>query len=996
MPEAEVNYNKVLYQELTAKARGMTEEEKARFFLDVAVLERNSMVGGEIGENRQAMYRFLTDYMAPRDENGVLDKALFEQRLKEIEKSQVERVYRPMAQFMAEKGDQHSDNWLYEQFNFNTKYGALRQNVANLFATVFGDDPEVSESITRAYQVGDSYGLVRNKWEETKLEVLRESGDWDWFKPALYLVGNPEMIYDGKSEEYKNEKKAKRAQEHFLSKAELKESASKLSQEITSGIDLSFLDDEQEWYVRMGIREAHDQEPSGWMESPEYESTRSYQKVYDSISQLSEELEDAAGMRLTDSSAFNAVRDRVAGVRKLLKRGDTPENRQALGDALRSLERESQAYQDKNPGVRRTRRGNERKRIIDDLQKMARENAEALTARERNQAKAAEDKKTYLKEAAEAMNGEKENAYTRELEAALVSGGTDPQRAKRDVNEAVTLMMGNPGRMEKMSTLMNRCRKAMGTMDVRAEALKALGVKDPSSLSKEEMRGILSAPEHQDALNDFYVSLRERWMLLRPETTHPALKAVYQYMKANQTLERDLNYERTSDALIKGLEGEARWKQMRERYQSGDRTMDVVHLAALKASIQVQREAVIERGSLSGQNRLQSEVIQGLAAKTEEFLRDEPKDQRMRDFRGATEGLTVQGLMEGHERLPKVEAAMAAAAYERTKEVELEHLDKEMGADWCRKLRGIHNAAYIPQIDRKPTANHILMGFMGMKGIDFLTAIDDSEERQKAGRELEEFLKKNELNLDEKGAISEEQDPEVIENIVKFYRGCKTQIGMQGIPDIDYEDPVQRTANCVYGHQMDLMMLDMDQSIGAIAKYQPFQEKYGNAKMLARDRAMQNSVQEVFGFIQVDDRNKSVSQAGFCNLKLYADKVRGGNISNLGDSLKEHVDALGIPRTLYAQNMDEPVDSYMNGDRTLDVAEFKEKVTEPIKDEFKKIEETLEGIQKGPGNLAKNSGRSRVDVKTFLAEDKKKAPARQSLRENSVQKKMEQGGKGMK
>lgn len=594
------------------------------------------------------------------------------------------------------------------------------------------------------------------------------------------------------------------------------------------------------------------------------------------------------------------------------------------------------------------------------------------------------------------MNGEKENAYTRELEAALVSGGTDPQRAKRDVNEAVTLMMGNPARMEKMSILMNRCRKAMGKMDVRAEALKALGVKDPSSLSKEKMRGILSAPEHQDALNDFYVSLRERWMLLRPETTHPALKAVYQYMKANKTLERDLDYERTSDALIKGLEGEARWKQMRERYQNGDKTMDVVHLAALKASIQVQREAIIEQGSLSGQSRMQSEVIQGLAAKTEEFLRNEPENQQMRDFRGAAAGLTVQGLMEGHERIPEIETAMAAAAYERTKEVELEHLDKEMGADWGTKLREIHNAAYFPQIDQKSTANHILMGFMGMKGIDFLTAIDDQEERKKAGRELEEFLKKNELELDETGVVREEQDPEVIRNIARFYRECKTQIGAQGIPDIDYNDPVQRAANCVYGHQLEFMMQDMDRSIEKIAKYQPFQKAYDNPKMLARDRAKQNSAQEVFAFVRVDDRNKSVSKEGFCNLKLYANKVRGQNFSDLGGRLNEHIDTLKMPRTLYAQEMEESVDSYMNGERVFDETKFKEKVTEPVKDDFKKVEEVLESIQMKPGALPKEAGRSRIDVKTFLAEDMKKVPARHSLREDPVQKKMEQGGMGIK
>lgn len=992
MPDMEVEYNETLYKELTAKASGMTEEEKAKFFLDIAVLERNSAQSGDIGENQQAMYRFLTDYMVPRDKHGVLDKALFESRLKEIEKSKIERIYRPMAQFVAEKGDLYSDNWLYEQFNYNSKYGALQQTIGNLFVSVFGNDPEVGESICKAYQVGDAFQMINQKWSETRDEVLKETGNWEWFEPAMFLAGSQEKIYEKKTDEYKNEKKARRAQEHFLSKAELSERAAQLSHEITAEVDLSFLDDAQEWDVRKGIRYTHDQEPSGWMEEKDAESARSFQKVYDAVDQLSEELEDAAGLRLTDSSAFNAVRDWVAGIRKLLKRGDTPENRQVLGEALRLLEQEGEAYQNKNPGVRRTKRGNERKRIIGALQEMARENADAFTARERNQKKAEDDKKKYIGEAVKAMGGEVENDYTRDLEAALVLGGSDPQKAKRDVRDALAAMMGNPGHMEKMSWVLNRCRRSLGKMDVRAEALKALGVEDPSKLTKDEMREILTAPEHQDALNDFYVSLREKWARLRPETTHPALKAVYQYMEANRTLERDLDYERTSDALLKGMEGEVQWKQMRERYQKGDRTMDVTALAALKASIQVQREAVIEQGSLSGQNRIQSEVIQGLAKKTEELLREEPHKEQMRDFREAAAGLTVQGLMEGHESLRKVEEVVAAAAYARTKEVESERFEKEMGADWNKKLREIHNAAYIPQIDRKPTANHMLMGFMKMKGIDFLTAMDDPEERRKAGRELETFLEKNQLELDENGTLKEEQDPEVLKNIGNLYRACHGQINAQKIPDIDYNDPLQRAANCVYGHQLEFMIQDVDQSIQTIAKYPPFQEAYGGKTVLDRERAKQTGVQEVLSFVQVDDRDKTISRGGFCNLKLYAGAVRGQEMSKLNGNLENHVDTLGVPRMLYAQETEEPVDSYMNGERTFDAEKFKEKVTGPIRDDFKKVEEMLASIPRIPERVPKEAERCRIDSKAFLEEGTKKVPMRQSLRESTVQKKKEQGG----
>ena len=66
MPGEENAYNQKLYEALRKREEGMSEKEKAANFMDLMILYRQIPDNETNENNRQAIYRSLTDYMVPR------------------------------------------------------------------------------------------------------------------------------------------------------------------------------------------------------------------------------------------------------------------------------------------------------------------------------------------------------------------------------------------------------------------------------------------------------------------------------------------------------------------------------------------------------------------------------------------------------------------------------------------------------------------------------------------------------------------------------------------------------------------------------------------------------------------------------------------------------------------------------------------------------------------------------------------------------------------
>ena len=1003
MPREENAYNRKLYEALRKREQGMSEREKAENFMDLMILYRQIPDNEKNEWNRQAIYQSLTDYMVPRGQDGELDKEQFENHLRELEGYRMQHIFRPTAEFVEKNRGLYSDQWLYDRINTNSRAGMIQQHFSAIFSDILGNDREARKYIHKAYSVQDALQFTQGRMNETWYQQVGNMSlaEQEAVRDSKRFMLNEQHIYSGKSKEYKMADQKKAQKERMYSNREKNEHAMNQAYEYVSGIDLSFLDGPMERELRDGILEMNQNGMYDWV--ADEESDRSFQVVSEDIRRLSGELKEVTGNRLTDSAAFNAVRDRVAEVEKLIKKGNTPENRQAISASLQALETECQAYQEKNPGTRWSSRGNARKQVIASLQEMVKNNQAALTVKEKRSAMA----DGYAKQACSALqNVPDELLFGREIkpyEEILVMGGMDPVQAHREILDGVTRMRGGSGHLEKMAAVMNRCREVLGQMDVRAEALKELGVGDPSSLSKEEMRRILTAPENEERLNEFYADLAGKARCVSSAAPSEAFKALYQYMETSRTLDPSPENDRAVRAML-GLRTEIDWQRMKEDYREDTLVgNELARVAALRTCVLVQREAILENGKLSGQDRIQSQIIRRLPSEMETLLREDP-GYGNRDFRGVLKDLTIEEVMEGDKWLPGAKQA-AAAASARLQESLLDVFNAPLKAEFTENKNFVKLCKpYITNAGRTDTFSAMLMGFMGQQGIDWNTALDDVNARQKAAVQLRKFMRENELKRDKQGRLLGEQDPEKMEHAVKFYRGCYDMVNGQKIPDIDFRDPIQRAANVVKDNMLPIMMVNQNQEIDLLSKNCPsFKAAFDRIEKLDDRREQQNCGQFMLNAPLID-KIAPESKMGYCAVELYGDTMRGQNIGQLSSAFQGlPARALGAPIINFVQkDMGEEawtIDECINGTRQYNMQEIKAESREFLgvsQEDAQKCDQILEAIQSSKDNPKKEPMRRRIDSKAFLAEGLKKAPERPLQPEKQAQKEKKQDGMGRK
>lgn len=148
---------------------------------------------------------------------------------------------------------------------------------------------------------------------------------------------------------------------------------------------MSFLDDQEYHKVQAGMLgyvrgELHDPE---W--TPTDPADKSLYEISTGIDSLAEELRNVSGYRFSDSSQFNAIKDRVKEIQEQVKKGSSLENREILTESIAKLGKECQAYLDKNAGERFTKRGNLRKDIVGRLKDLADDQQQKLLAPEMEQ-----------------------------------------------------------------------------------------------------------------------------------------------------------------------------------------------------------------------------------------------------------------------------------------------------------------------------------------------------------------------------------------------------------------------------------------------------------------------------------------------------------------------------------------------------------------------------------------------------------------------------------
>ena len=939
---------------------------------------------------RDIAFEYTDNYFAVTNPDGSLDKKKFEQRIKEVEEYRTDHMYIPAVELIDEDQHAHSDYWLKDRITNDSEYAALQ---GGLVQAVNGQLMRLEEPIDQAYgEENLNSVLFRLQDDRRNAVVFAENADLqDKISDVIRFFGVEDALMNGKSKEYVTEQKQRRKQEAPEPSKDRQERFFSNVYKLFAGKDMSFLDDQEYHKVQAGMLGY----VRGELNDPEWTPTdpadKSLYEISTGIDSLAEELRNASGYRFSDSSQFNAIKDRVKEIQEQVKKGSSLENREILTESIVKLGKECQAYLDKNAGERFTKRGNLRKDIVGRLKNLADDQQQKLLAPEMEQ-QMKREKEEYLKQVEAAQAGELSGSqYAKDMENLLVINGENREKAKTQVQEAIADLKEDPANIRKMEDVLTKCRQGIGRMNVRNEALKELGIAEPEKLDKAQMRAILTAPENQDKLNDFYASVSDMAGRFAMEKMPLPLQRVLRGMEADGRLKTDPDYERASAAMIKGLSGEKEWKQAREAYAAGDRSMDVTKMAALKTSLEIQRELILENGVLSGQSRVQTDSMEDLADGAVKLINTDPTNNQKKptDHRKAAEGLTLEGVMEGNAKMPQMERAVAAAVSLRGERVQSERVE-DLGK--AQNMKEYEQTAHITQLDRAKTINNLVAFYMLNKGDDQNTIFDDPAARAKAAKEFKEFVASHGSELDENGKPKTEKDRKNQEEIGKFYRDSQQNMEKLRIPDIDFSDPVQRAA-----HQFELtslpgMMLDLDQNMTSPSKLEPVQNVFGGKD------AMINRSEELVKvqiMLQVGKRDSGVSEFddfhGLVFGELYGNLIAGKTIGEVREAFANvSKDAVYTAGEMFFMEHFSEAEKFLSGEKkvTWDDAikccvemGYKEEDYRALKDAVKALEGKQSGKQKEkeqPGAEKQEPKVEKMDLKSLMETEGKSAPSRRS------------------
>lgn len=806
--------------------------------------------------------------------DGSLNKERFEKEFNNIETYKTEHLYKPAADFVLEDEGTHSGKWMYDKIGTETKMGVLQSGIQQ---AAVGRLMEFDTLIEEAYK-DNPYKVLANLQQKKREELFSNdpSIQKEKIENIIPFFMTAASFEEGRSQEYLAEQKRMRKLETPADQIEQNEKTVTNMYKVFSEQDLSFLNDSEYKRMRDGMLSVARKNSKDKEWTPTDPVDKNMYEFSAAIDDLSKELKEVSGHRFSDSPQFNALKDRLAQIQQQFKKGSGLENREALFESVTALNKECQAYLDKNAGTRWSKRGNVRKDIVGRLQKLAQDQQQNLLAPETEE-KMQREMQENLKQVASAQAGDLSGSqYAKDMEKLLVFNGESRENAKNQIQDAITDLTGNPAKVRKMEQVLTRCRHGLGKMDVRNEALKELGVAEPEKLDPKQMREILSAPENQNKLNDFYASVSDMAGRLSMEGTHPSLQAVLRGMEVGGRLETDREYERASAAMIKGLAGEKEWKQAREAYAAGDRSMDVTKMAALKTSLAIQRELILENGTLSGQNRAQTAAMEDLAKGTEAIIKS--NREKCTDHSKAAEGLKLEDVMEGNAKMPAMERAAAAAVGFKSASVQSE-IRKDLGE--AQDMKEYEPTTHITQLDRPSTNNNLVAFYMRNQGYDQNTIFDDPEARAKAAKEFKKFVASHGSELDENNQPKTEKDRNNLKELGEYYKKSQEHLERMRIPDIDFSNPVQRAA-----HQFELsslleMMIDHDQNMTNPSKLGPVNDVFGGRDKFKQKSEELFTVQSLLEVGKSDHGSMANDFHGKIFGELYGDVIAGKTIGEL-------------------------------------------------------------------------------------------------------------------
>lgn len=361
-------YDKDLYADVQRELARRSEKDKANFMVDLFLLKDNTK-----GEQYETLRKISEEYLAPENQDGELDRKLFEKRLDLLQRSIIERTLIPQGKFSLEHPE-NSKRGIWHQVNSGMPEGVLRTE----FDRSFMLGKHATSLIQNAYaekrpeEIGEM--ILINLNQEKRQELFRSYGRKsremrEIIREGQFYLGNDVDVYRDMTPKEKARQKQLEKNDPFM------QITGDVEQKLFANSRYeAFLDLELD-YINPKSREAIQKTMISYqrefLDDKDWEPDESRKKLKKELSPLAddmaEDLKKISGFRLTNSKQFNNLLDDMTKLTADLKKSDSTKKWSELKKTLEKCKEDCKAYQSKTQGKRKSPTGKLRQSMVNDM-----------------------------------------------------------------------------------------------------------------------------------------------------------------------------------------------------------------------------------------------------------------------------------------------------------------------------------------------------------------------------------------------------------------------------------------------------------------------------------------------------------------------------------------------------------------------------------------------------------------------------------------------------
>ncbi len=367
MPGPQV-YDKELYADVQRELNRRSEKEKANFMVDLFMLKDYTR-----GEQYDALDKIKEEYLYPENQDGELDRKLFEKRLDILQRTMIERMLIPQGKFSREHPE-NSKKGIWHQVNSLMPEGILRSEFDAAFSFPSNHAENIIQNEYAEERPGKSGGiilinLIQEKRKELFRSYARKSREMqEIIKEGMFYRGNDVDVYRDMTEEEKARQKKLEKNDPFMKMLDdEKILCSNTKYEAFLDLELDYINPKSREAIQKSMiyfqRRAFDDE--SW--EPDDSRKKLKKELSPLADDMAEELKKISGFRLTNSKQFNHLLDDMTKLTEDLKKSDSTRKWTELKRTLEKCKEDCKTYQSKTEGKRKTPTGKIRQSMVKDM-----------------------------------------------------------------------------------------------------------------------------------------------------------------------------------------------------------------------------------------------------------------------------------------------------------------------------------------------------------------------------------------------------------------------------------------------------------------------------------------------------------------------------------------------------------------------------------------------------------------------------------------------------